>query len=593
MSIKKLLTLLSKREKAKALAIVGMMIVMGFLDMLGVASIMPFIAVLSNQEIIETNYILHRIYSILNFSNKSDFLIAMGIGSFLLLILSLGFKAMTTFQQIRFSMLQDYNLSKMLVDGYLNQSYSWFLNQNGANLGKNIISEVSSVTNEAILPLMNIIAQGSVTVAIILLLIVVNPILAFNVGAALVFFYLIVFYVFRKWIKHLGSQRAESNSDRFNVLNEAFGGIKEVKITGTERLYSKRFEMPAYLYAKSHSTAELISQLPRYMLEILAFGGLILILVIFISNGSPLGEVLPIVVLYAFSGYRLIPAVQQIYSSITKFKFAEKAIEILYADYKNIKKQSKYHRGPIIRLNSSIKLVNLNFIYPESSKNAIENVSLEIKAKTSVAFVGTTGSGKTTVVDLIAGLFLPTSGHILIDDTKMTISNTRNWLNSIAYVPQQIYLIDQTVLANIAYGVESKDIDIDKVIWAAKVAKAHDFIVTNMKDGYNTIVGERGVRLSGGQKQRIGIARALYREPQLLILDEATSALDSITEQELIDSIKGINNEITIIMIAHRLSTIRHCENIFLLENGEVKENGSYEQLEESSSLFASMIDKK
>jgi ABC-type multidrug transport system fused ATPase/permease subunit len=297
------------------------------------------------------------------------------------------------------------------------------------------------------------------------------------------------------------------------------------------------------------------------------------------SQTGDFNSALPILSLYVFAGYRLMPAMQQIYYSSTQLTFVIPAIDKLTSDIKNLKPLNINHDKGVVSLNKEIILKNIFYEYPNASRTTLKNINLSISSKSIVGFVGETGSGKTTAVDIILGLLEPQKGTLEIDGKVITKKNSRSWQRSIGYVPQHIYLSDDTIAANIAFGVHSQDINMVAVEKAAKIANLHNFLVDELPKKYETIIGARGIRLSGGQRQRIGIARALYHNPSVLILDEATSALDSQTEKMVMDSINKISEDVTIIIIAHRLTTIKKCDKIFLLEKGLIKNEGTFEEL--------------
>jgi ABC-type multidrug transport system fused ATPase/permease subunit len=288
---------------------------------------------------------------------------------------------------------------------------------------------------------------------------------------------------------------------------------------------------------------------------------------------------LPIISLYVFAGYRLMPAIQQIYSSFVSLTFTEPAINNLSEDLKNLKPINLNRDKGSISFKKSIILKNIDYNYPNSSRTALKNISLSIPIKSSIGLVGATGSGKTTTVDIILGLLEPQKGILEVDNKIITQQNTRAWQRCIGYVPQHIYLSDDTVAANIAFGVDPKNILQSKVVHASKIANLHKFITDELPQQYETAIGERGVRLSGGQRQRIGIARALYHNPQVLILDEATSALDNQTEKAVMEEVNNLNKDITIIIISHRLSTVKKCDQIFFLKNGKLESQGTFDEL--------------
>lgn len=297
-----------------------------------------------------------------------------------------------------------------------------------------------------------------------------------------------------------------------------------------------------------------------------------------IQRGS-FNNALPFISLYAFAGYRLMPALQQIYASFSKFVFIGPSLDKIYDDFKKLKTSETQHPDETVEFNKMINLKNIHFNYPNTSRTALKNISLSISANTTVGFVGATGSGKTTIIDIILGLLEAQKGNLNVDGMAITEKNRNSWQRYIGYVPQHIFLSDDTIAANIAFVVDLKNINQKAVENAAKIANLHEFVSDELPEKYQTKIGERGIRLSGGQRQRIGIARALYRKPKLLILDEATSALDNQTEKAVMEAVNNLSKSITIILIAHRLNSVKKCDKIFLLEKGELKLQGKFEEL--------------
>jgi len=588
-----LLSLLTSPERKRAGVLMGMTMVMAFLDMLGVASILPFIAVLATPELVQTNIALSTAFTTsheIGIRTTEQFLFALGVLVFLLLVASMAFKALTTYAQIRFALMREYSIGKRLVEGYLHQPYSWFLNRHSAELGKTILSEVSTVISNGMLPLITLMAQSMVAVALLILLIIVDPLLALSVGLVLGLAYTGIFAVVSGWLKRLGQAGIKANQERFTAVSEAFGAAKEVKVGGLEQAYIERFAKPAEIFAKGQANASVIAQLPRFALEATAFGGMLLVILYLMVKSGSFAAALPIIALYAFAGYRLMPALQQIYGAFTQLRFAGPALGALYKDLISLQASNAQHghSSPLV-LTEAIQLNQVSYRYPNTPQYALKSVDLSISAHSKVGFVGATGSGKTTTVDVILGLLEPQKGALKIDGQPITAVNRRQWQRAIGYVPQHIYLADDSVAANIAFGVNPEDIDQQAVERAAKIANLHEFVSNDMSQGYATTVGERGVRLSGGQRQRIGIARALYHDPQILILDEATSALDNLTEQAVMEAVNNLGHNITIILIAHRLSTVRQCDQIYLLEQGEVKAQGTFEELTQANEQFRAM----
>lgn len=593
---KKILFILSNNEKRQAIFLLLMILVMAFLDMLGVASILPFMAVLTNPELVETNSMLNAAFQtagIFGVDTKNEFLFLLGLMVFIIIILSLSFKALTNYAQTLFITMRDYSIGKRLVEGYLHQPYSWFLNRHSADLGKTILSEVGMVIGMCIQPMLNLIAHSSVVIAIMTILIIHDPFLTLISIITLGGAYALVYLLTRKYIERIGKERIKANKDRYKTLSEAFGASKELKLGRLENIYLSRFADPAKIFAKNQASIKIISQLPRYIVEAVAFGGLLLLSLYFLSKSGSFINAVPVITFYAFAGYRLMPAIQNVYQAVTQLRFAGPALDTLYKDLKSLKPKIEHDDDNKLVFKNSINLDNINYEYPNSSKTVLKNINLQIPVYSKIGIVGLTGSGKTTLVDIILGLLQADKGTLKIDEQIINDQNRWSWQKCIGYVPQNIFLADDTIGANIAFGIAKKDIDQNKIEDVSKIASLHDFVINDLPEKYQTTIGERGVRLSGGQRQRIGIARALYNNPKLLILDEATSALDNITEKIVMNALNKIGDDITVILIAHRLTTVRNCDKIFLLERGELKAEGSFEDLLKTSKYFQDMHGKK
>jgi ABC-type multidrug transport system fused ATPase/permease subunit len=599
--VKKVLSLLRPEERRKAFYLLAMILLMALFDAAGVASIAPFMAVVANPEVVSTNEILLKIYQISGFREVDDelldvqiFMFFLGVTVFVVMLVSIGFKAWTLYVLERFTQQCNRSLSRQLVSCYLQQSYSWFLNKHSSDIGKAVLSEVNAVVSGLLFPMMMVIAYGTVTVAIMLLLFIIDARVAVSVGLGLGSIYVITYLLLRKFLTQMGEDRVLANTERYKVIQEGFSGIKDIKFFGLEETLLKRFDGPSLRYAKHTASQHIIGKMPRFLMEILAFGGMLgLVLYLMVSYGNFL-EILPLLALYTLAAYKLIPSLQQVYSQITTIRFCVPALNLLYDDLTTL---TKPHVSMVqkqifkpLGIDKGISLEDVTFCYAGQDQSAVNAISLSIKALNTIGFVGSTGSGKTTTVDLILGLLSSQQGQIKVDDVLIDADNVREWQKTIGYVPQHIYISDDSIMANIAFGYDFESIDQTSVERAAKVANLHDFVVNDLPHGYNTKVGEQGVRLSGGQRQRIGIARALYADPQVLVFDEATSALDSITEKAVMDAVNCLNNKKTIIIIAHRLSTVRDCDNIFLLDKGKLVGQGTYDELVSSNTSFREMV---
>ena len=587
--ITKLLFLLSDQEKKKTLILFVLILTMALIDMLGVASILPFIAVLTNPDLLQTNSFLSNVFKFTNnygLETENQFFILLGALVFILLILSLIMKAVTTYAKLRFTQMREYSIAKRLTESYLHQPYSWFLDRHSADLGKSILSEVSAIAGQGIQPMINLIAQVMVVITLLTLLILVDYKITIVTCFVFLFSYFVIYHLTRSFIKKIGKERFIANQERFKILNEVFGSFKEVKLGNLENYFINKFSNPAKIYAKHQSSSQAIGQLPRYVIEAVAFGGLLIVILYLLKSQGTFSNSIPIISLFAYAGYRLMPAIQQIYLAITQLRYVGPSLDAIYNDLRKLKLEKIVEDRNDFIFDKNITLNQIHYNYPNTSRTALQNINLEIKAKSKVGIIGSTGSGKTTLVDIILGLLTPQKGLLTVDGKILDENNIRSWQSLISYVPQQIFLVDDTIKANIGFGFDPGKISQEKIERSAKIAHIHDFIVNELPQQYETIIGENGIRLSGGQRQRIGIARALYFKPKLLVLDEATSALDDQTERKVIEEINNFSKEITIISIAHRLSTLEQCDKIFLIKDGLLKTQGSLEEVKENLNTF-------
>jgi len=495
-NLKKFLELLSSAEKKKLIILMFMILIMALIDMLGVASIMPFMAVLVNPELIETNKILAEMYVYSRSADKESFFFLLGLIVFFILVFSLFFKGVTAYFQIRFAMMCEYTIGKKFIEGYIYQPYVWFLNRNSAELGKNILSEVQTVILNVVMPFITIFSQGAVVIAIFLLLLFIDTLLSLSVCFFLGVFYFGIYKTMSRKLSAIGQSRLDANEGRFKAVIETFAASKEIKIGNHEDFCIKRFSNPAKIYAKQQIKAEIISTLPRFVFESIAFGGLMLVILYLMNNKGNFSNSIPIVTLYAFAGYRLMPALQFIYRAVSQIRFAEPSLNFLHNDLIKLKKLNLSHKNfNIVKFEKDIQLKNVVFKYPNSENLVLEKLSLKILAKNVVALVGKTGSGKTTIVDLIMSIIDPLSGTLEVDGKIINGNNCKSWQKIIGYVPQQIYLANDTIEANIAFGVDVDKIDFSEIKRSAKIANLHEFVTNQLPEGYKTFIGERGVSL--------------------------------------------------------------------------------------------------
>lgn len=587
-SVSRILGLLDTKQKRNFCFVFVFVFVSAFFETIGVASIMPFIAVASNVDVIQENYLLRAIYAYFNFTSTIGFLIFIGSAVLFLLTFSMALKSVSVYLQLRASLLTEFDLSKRLMARYLNKPYEWFVTQNTTDLGKNILAEVSVIISQGLMPLIFLVAQSCLVLLLLILLLIIDYRVALTTGMVLFSVYLLIFQIMKKPLKKLSEERFAANELRYKKISDSFGSIKLMKLGNTEVTFINLFEKPAKTYAISNTNAQAISQIPRFIIEAIAFGGLITVIIFNLTVYGSIYDALPIIAIYALSGYKLIPALQQIYWGASQLKFVERSIEKLYLDLKikETHRELKVDRKEIL-FNNYVELKSVYFKYPKSEKLALDNIDLKINRGDRVALVGKSGSGKTTAVDVLLGLLKPSAGNLAVDGHEVNEDNRKVWQSLISYVPQEVFLKDSTIAENIAYSVKSpKEIDEFALHYSAKIANLHDFITQELDDGYDTNVGERGMRLSGGQRQRIGLARALYQKPRFLVLDEGTSALDSQTEYEVIQAIENLPHDITVLMVTHRATSIKDYDKIYMFEDGKITGEGTFDFLAKQSDQF-------
>lgn len=595
--IKVFFELLTSDERRKLYLLFCAVLVMAGLEVVSVGSIMPFLQVASDPTSVQSNAYLTWTYETFGFSDTNTFLITLGIAALTALVLSNAFIVLTTWALFRYVWGRNHSISRRLLRSYLYRPYEYYLTRNSSEMGKNILEEVKAIANSMLLPVLRGGAKAIVALFIIGFLFFVDPIVSLMVMVVLGVAYTVMYYVVRDRLDRIGEERVEANTKRYQFVSEAFGGIKEVKLRGKEEAFLDQFDGPSEHFARVQARYRVIKKAPRYILEAVSFGGIIIIAIYLIALQENIKQVIPMLGLYAFAGYRLMPALQQAFKGLASARFNIAALKKIHED---LRRQHEAPRGVFtrgnqdkdiqpLRLDDRLLMQDVSFTYPGAEEPAIKNLSLEVPAHTTVGFVGKTGSGKTTTVDLLLGLLRQQRGSISIDGVPLRDGNIRRWRRNIGYVPQQIFLADDSVARNIAFGVPEKEIDMDRVRDAAKRAHICEFVEDELPKQWQTVVGERGVKLSGGQRQRMGIARALYHRPSVLVFDEATSALDQATEASVMEAIYELEGKHTVLMIAHRLSTVERADNIVMLDQGRKIDEGTYKELSTGSTEFREM----
>ncbi|MEH6492162.1 ABC transporter ATP-binding protein [Halopseudomonas sp.] len=553
---------LTQEERKKSVLMMVLVVLMAFVETIGVVSIMPFLSVLSRPDIVHEVVLLNWLYESLNPESEREFIVVLGGISIALVVGSSLFKTFTLHAINRFAYMFRHGISSRLLSRYLAQPYEFFLIHNSAELARNALSEIDQLLVGLIKPLSQLVAQGAVVLAMVIVLLLYDPWIAVATVAVVLVLYAVIYVLVRKRLVETGRTRQLENGARFKACNEVLGGIKDVKVTNAADAYLGRFTSASRGYSRHQANAETLSQSPLYIVEAVGYTGLICLSLILMERSEDIAQVLPVLGLYGFAAYRILPSVQIMYRGFAQLKFSSAALDVI-AQHLSLPMNSGLRAAGKLRPQRGIRLESVTFAYPVSpDKPIFSGYSLEIHANRCVGIVGASGAGKSTLMDLLLGLLEPQAGRLLIDDTAVDSSNVASWQGSIGYVPQHIYLADLTVAENIAFGVPSNQVDMNAVQRAARVAQIHDFVTAELPLGYLTVIGERGVRLSGGQRQRIGIARALYRDPPVLLMDEATSALDVNTEQRLSRALRELSSRKTILIVSHNAESLRYCDEI-------------------------------
>lgn len=585
-TLRKLLAMLTRRERKQGALVLALAFIMALFETAGVAAVFPFFLVLSDPDAVATNSYLRWAYDHGGFDTHQEFLLALALSTFGILIASALIRSLGDYAMTRFMQMRRHSLSSRLFAGYLAQPYEFFLKRHSGDMAKNMLAEVEHVTTFALSPILRFTISATTLLAVLGFLIIMDPTIALAAAVVLGSAYAMIFLTIRKLISRNSARRAKADTTRYTLSREALSGIKDIRILGKEQSYLDQFHPPSVEVAKMQAANLVLGQVPKYLVEAIGFGGMLILCVVLLANTGPAANaaaILPKLGIYAFAGYRMLPSVQGIYRALVEFRFGAKAVEVLHNEMTQLspvptRVPSAMDGGDRMHIGKAIILDGLGFAH-DGAHQGLGDISLTIPAGSSVGIVGGTGAGKTTLIDLFLGLLTPQKGQICVDGKALTPDLTRAWQATIGYVPQSIFLSDTSIAENIALGVAAADINMARVAQVARMAQLDQFIESALPMAYQTLVGESGVRLSGGQRQRIGIARALYHDPDILVFDEATSALDTKTEREVMRAIAGLHGQKTILIVAHRISTVAACDNIILLDQGAIQAKGSYAEL--------------
>ena len=591
----KVLYILGDRKKS-LLTLILVFIATSMLEAFGIGLIGPFLSIASNPEIVRETDTLSQIFELSQFGSERNFVAFVG---FIIIILFF-VKAIAYFAGKFYTFQYSFDQKKILVSRllktYLKVPYTFHLNKNTATIIKTTVLETNQFCNLCLLPLLEIVSNLIVVTSLIVVLFITDSILLTLILAVL-FPVVLLFFILSKSFRKWGQEMSEAQQGMIRTLNHSLGGLKETRVIGCEQYFEEEIDQYSASYAKAATFSNSLQLLPRTVVEAVLITFLIaLTCIVLLSFERNFENFIANMGVFAVAAMRLIPSISLVMQSFAKLRKSGYAIDMLYFDLKEIEKSgyqkldakskgsydiadklsiASFKKESTLPFENNLKIENVTYFYPNSDEAAVTDLSLKINKGESIAFVGKSGAGKTTVVDVILGLLTPQSGDILVDGTSI-YQNIRAWQNLLGYIPQSIFLLDDTIEHNIAFGVPYNQIDQNRLWKAIQMAQLEE-LVKELPDGIATSVGERGVRLSGGQRQRIGIARALYHEREILVLDEATSALDNETEKLISDSINQLSGNKTLIIIAHRLSTVEKCNSVYLMEKGKIIKAGTFE----------------
>lgn len=573
--LKKINYVLNRKQKINLVILLIMIFIGAFVELLGVSAILPIINVAMNPNSIADTWYLAYVYDIMGFANANQLLIFLsGLLIVVYIVKNIYVTTMYNFQY-RFVFDNQRKLAVKLMDCYMHQNYLFHVSKNVAELQRNVTSDVNGFFT-VVLNFLQFLAEISVCAVLVVFLFLQDKITTIAAAVMIVLFLGFFTGFFKKVLGKKGQENRQVNVQVTKWILQSFAGIKEIKVINGEDFFIHNYEKNYKKFATLQRQQSILTYIPKPIMETICIGGLLLAMIIRLQFGdSDVQSFIPTLSVFAIAAFRMLPSFNRITGYLGAMMFNRPSIDAVYKDLVEIDELMKQRESieksdKHLTFNDSIRFEGISFHYPESEKWVLKNADMKIEKNSSVAFIGASGAGKTTVADLILGLLGQQEGVITVDGTDIR-KNMSAWHENIGYIPQTIYLMDDTIRANIAFGIPEDEIDEARIDKAMKEAQLDSF-VHSLKDGINTEIGDRGVKLSGGQRQRIGIARALYRNPQVLILDEATSALDNDTEREVMQAIDGLHGTRTLIIIAHRLSTIKKCDVIYEVGDGKIQE---------------------
>ena len=587
--------LLSPTQRLKLYLLQILLICMSILEVISLGALGSFIALIGNVETLTQNFLYQYFldYSIAPV-NEESFLIMYSVIVLTLVVLSSLMSIFVLWRLTIFGSLVGADLSNRLFNYYLHQPWLFHVSRNSSELINKISNEANRVTNSVISQYMMLNGKLVMSIIISFALFVFNPVIAILGTTIFISGYFSVYKLAQGRLERNSNTLTDSMKLRFKLMGEGFGGIRDTLLLGKQTLFSSRFQKASNDYFYALATSSIIGLIPRYFMELLAFCSVVsLVLYLLIAYSGDSTSILPIISIYAVAGFKLIPAFQQVYFSITVIRanlssFSSLKDDLTFAPLIDSQNENSSSKNSKLRVQNHINLENISFKFDGKPHEVLSKINISIPAKKVIGIIGSSGSGKSTLVDILVGLITPLEGCVKIDDIILNDSLLRDWQNNIGFVSQSIFLSDSTIRENIAFGLPVSSIDESSIKLVSRLAHLESFL-DELPKGLDTLVGERGVQLSGGQRQRIGIARALYNDVDVLVFDEATSSLDGVTENLVMEAIHNLSGHKTIILVAHRLSTVKKCDNIFLMHEGQIVDQGTYKDLEANSKIFQEM----
>jgi len=596
--IKELFFLLDLEQRKRLYRLQVLVVLMSIAEVVSVLSIGPFMALVGDINQLQGQGFLAEWYKELEFNSTTDFLLLIASCVLGILVIATFISIFTVWRLSMYAAEIGADLSSRLYRYYMRQAWLFHASGNSNQLTNKIAQECERVTSGIFTPLMQMNAKLFMALLMCIAIFLYTPWIAVLGAVTFYITYYFLYKTVRQRLSDNGETITSEQASRFKLMGEGFGGIKDILLLGRQSTFNHRFTEASKNFANAKGKTQVYGQVPRYAVELIAFGSVItLMMYLLITHNGNLGSILPVLSIFVLAGFKLLPAFQQIYFSLSQIRGNLSGFESIRSDLFSSLEGSEDHLSKEdtvdskLSIKNSIKLHNVSFQYPETSKPALFNLNIEIPVNKVIGLVGSSGSGKSTAIDILLGLISPKEGSVIIDEKRLTEHNIRAWQNSLGFVSQTIFLADSSIKENIAFGLPIEDIDDKRIEKAIQLAHLEQFI-SELPQGFETRVGERGVQLSGGQRQRVGIARALYNDADILVLDEATSALDGITEELIMDAIHDFSGKKTIIMIAHRITTVEQCDHIYLMDKGAVIDQGSYSYLSANNKVFQRMARK-